>query len=70
MAAPLTFTVTGMTCEHCVNAVTSAVKETPGVADVQVSLEESRATVSGDAIDIAKVIAAIEEEGYKAALAS
>ena len=69
MAQTITLNVTGMTCDHCVNAVTNALKEIPGVADASVSLDESSARVSGDAINTARLIAAIEEEGYKAAVA-
>jgi copper ion binding protein len=68
MAQTIEFNVTGMTCDHCVHAVTNAVKEVEGVADVSVSLEKKSAVVTGELIDVAKVIAAIEEEGYEAAL--
>ncbi len=69
MSQTITFTITGMTCDHCVHAVTNAVKETPGVADVTVSLEAKSAVVTGDQIDVAKIIAAVAEEGYEAAVA-
>ncbi len=69
MSQTITFNVTGMTCDHCVHAVTNAVKETPGVADVTVSLEAKSAVVTGDQIDVAKIIAAVAEEGYEAAVA-
>lgn len=69
MSQTITFTITGMTCDHCVHAVTNAVKETPGVADVTVSLEAKLAVVTGDQIDVAKIIAAVAEEGYEAAVA-
>lgn len=60
--------VKGMTCDHCVNAVTTALKDTNGVSDAQVNLDESSATVEGDNIDISALIAAIDEEGYEAAV--
>ena len=62
-----TYTVTGMTCGHCVASVTEEVSELPGVTDVQVELESGRLTVTGDA-DAAAVRGAVEEAGY--ALAS
>jgi copper chaperone len=68
MPQTIEFSVTGMTCDHCVHAVTNAAKDVPGVSDVKVSLDEKSATVTGDNIDTAKVIAAIEEEGYEAAV--
>ena len=60
-----TFTVTGMTCDNCVHHVTEAVKGIAGVTDAQVSLADKSATVQGD-FDEAKIVAAIEEEGYEA----
>ncbi|MCA9832126.1 MAG: copper ion binding protein [Dehalococcoidia bacterium] len=68
MAQTIEFNVTGMTCDHCVNAVTNAVKELEGVSDVSVSLENKSAVVTGSVVDVTKVIAAIEEEGYEAAV--
>lgn len=68
MAKEFTFDITGMTCDHCVNAVTTAIQETPGVSNVNVSLDEKRATVTGDAIDVAAIVAAVAEEGYEAAV--
>ena len=70
MAQTLEFTVTGMTCDHCVHSVTNAARETPGVSDAQVSLEAGRAIVQGENVDPEAVIAAIREEGYEAALSS
>ena len=37
-----TYTVTGMTCGHCVSSVTEEVSELPGVSDVQVDLDSGR----------------------------
>jgi copper chaperone len=68
MAQTIEFNVTGMTCDHCVKAVTSAVQDVDGVSDVSVSLDEKRATVTGDSVDVQKVIEAIKEEGYEAAV--
>jgi copper chaperone CopZ len=60
-----TYTVTGMTCGHCVSSVTEEVSELAGVTDVQVELETGRLTVTGDA-DAAAVTGAVEEAGYSA----
>jgi copper chaperone CopZ len=70
MATTLDFEVTGMTCDHCVHAVTEAIKEVPGVTEVTVSLQEKQAHVAGDAIDINRIVAAVKDEGYEAALKS
>jgi len=69
MSKTTTFTVTGMTCDNCVHHVTEAVKGVAGVSDAQVSLIGKSATVQGD-FDASAVIAAIEEEGYDAKVAS
>jgi copper chaperone len=61
-----TYTVTGMTCGHCVTSVREEVGELPGVTDVQVELETGRLTVSGDTTDDA-VRAAVQEAGYQVA---
>ncbi len=67
MAQTIELDITGMTCDHCVNAITGALKDVEGVQDAVVSLDENRATVTGDAVDVATLIAAVEEEGYEAA---
>jgi copper ion binding protein len=60
-----TYTVTGMTCAHCVNAVTEEVGAVPGVTDVQVDLESGAVTVTSDSpLDDAAVAAAVDEAGY------
>ncbi len=68
MATTLKFDITGMTCDHCVHAVTTALKDVPGVAEARVDLEQKSAVVDGDGLDVAALIAAVEEEGYEAVL--
>ncbi|WP_428992393.1 CopZ family metallochaperone [Acidithiobacillus ferrooxidans] len=57
--------VTGMTCQHCVRAVTQALESTPGVDKAEVDLKSGTAVVHGQA-EPDKLIAAIKEEGYDA----
>jgi copper chaperone len=57
------YTVEGMTCEHCVRAVTEEVSQVPGVVDVDVELASARLTVVGDPSDKA-VRDAVAEAGY------
>lgn len=68
MSKTIELDITGMTCDHCVNAITTAVKDIPGVTDAEVSLEGKSAVISGDSFDVQKILDAIEEEGYTAAL--
>ena len=68
MAQTIQLSITGMTCDHCVHAVTEAAKATPGVADASVNLGEKSALVSGENIDLEQLLAAIAEEGYTASV--
>jgi copper chaperone CopZ len=62
------YTVVGMTCGHCVNAVTEEVSQVPGVTAVDVDLASGGLTVTSDApVDDAAVRAAVEEAGYDVA---
>ncbi|WP_041603833.1 CopZ family metallochaperone [Thioflavicoccus mobilis] len=64
---PTKIQVTGMSCMHCVGAVTKALQQVPGVEQAEVSLEEKQAVVTGIA-DPEALLAAIKEEGYAAEL--
>lgn len=46
--ATATLKVTGMSCEHCVRAVTSALQDTNGVRRAEVDLKAGRAVVDYD----------------------
>ncbi|MHC0430975.1 heavy-metal-associated domain-containing protein [Streptomyces sp. O3] len=58
------YDVTGMTCEHCAASIREEVSEVPGVSEVVVDLAANTVTVHGDALDDARVRAAIVEAGY------
>jgi copper chaperone len=63
-----TYTVTGMTCSHCVTSVSSEIKQIPGVTDVQVDLTAGLVTVASDQpLDDTAVAAAVDEAGYELA---
>ncbi|GGM09781.1 heavy-metal-associated domain-containing protein [Nakamurella endophytica] len=66
-AVTATFQVTGMTCGHCVAAVTQEVTDgVPGVAQVQVDLASGQVTVTSDRpVDPDAVQDAVEEAGYQ-----
>jgi copper chaperone CopZ len=64
MSTTRTYTVDGMTCEHCVRAVTGEVTRVAGVTDVRVDLAARTVTVTGDPVDDAAVAAAVDEAGY------
>ncbi len=59
------YTVTGMTCEHCVASVTEEITGIDGVTAVAVDLPTGAVTVTSTApLDDAQVRAAVEEAGY------
>lgn len=63
-----TYTVTGMTCGHCVRSVTEEVGKIDGVTDVRVDLPTGAVTVvSSREPEVADVRAAVEEAGYELA---
>ncbi|UYM07128.1 heavy-metal-associated domain-containing protein [Solicola gregarius] len=62
------YTVTGMTCGHCVASVTEEVTEVPGVVDVDVDLGSGGLTVRSDApVNESTIREAVEEAGYQLA---
>jgi len=64
MSVTTTYTVTGMTCGHCENAVREEVSEIAGVENVDVSHETGNLTVtSAAALNLADVAAAVDEAG-------
>src|SRR5690606_25440180 len=61
-----TYRVQGMTCGHCVGAVTTALTELDGVTEVSVDLDRGEATVTSDQpLDEAAVRDAVDEAGYE-----
>jgi copper chaperone CopZ len=63
-----TYTVTGMTCGHCVASVGGEIRRLAGVTDVAVDLPTGAVTVTSEApLDRAAVAAAVEEAGYELA---
>jgi copper chaperone len=65
--AEQTYNVDGMSCEHCVAAVTAQVGELAGVSAVEVDLAGGTVLVRGSNIDSDAVKAAVEEAGYSLA---
>ena len=62
------FNVQGMTCGHCVKAVTRAVQALDAQAKVDVDLADKKVRVQSS-LGVEQVLAAIREEGYQAEMA-
>lgn len=65
MSVETTYSVTGMTCGHCVRAVTEELTRLPGVNAVEVDLASGRVRIDSEAtLAVQDVRAAVDEAGY------
>lgn len=55
--------VEGMSCNHCINAVTKAVQEVDSSAKVDIVLAEQKVSIASSA-DLQRIKSAVEEAGY------
>ncbi|MEV5651341.1 copper ion binding protein [Nocardia sp. NPDC052254] len=66
--ATSTYTVTGMTCGHCVASVQKEIGKIDGVTGVDVDLASGRVQVESAApLTPADIVAAVDEAGYQVA---
>jgi copper chaperone len=66
--APFVITVTGMTCEHCANAVRTEISGLPGVSGVDVDVASGMVSITADPVpDGAALRAAVDAAGYEIA---
>jgi len=66
MSTTSTYTVTGMTCSHCVASVRDEVTKVDGVSAVDVELATGTVIVQSEGpVDRAAVVAAVDEAGYE-----
>ena len=59
-----TYTVEGMTCQHCVQSVTGEISKLAGIDTVKVDLAAKTVTVTAESIDGDAIRVAIDEAGY------
>ncbi|ORC35103.1 hypothetical protein B4O97_10230 [Marispirochaeta aestuarii] len=70
MAKKIELNIEGMSCGHCVMAVTTALEQGEGVKKAKVNLKKKRATVTGeDTLDPEVLVNLVKETGYEASLA-
>ena len=62
------FHIDGMVCAMCVSHVEKALQSVAGVRSAQVSLQERRAEVEGDNLDLERLQDAVKKAGYEARL--
>jgi copper chaperone len=66
MTSTNTYDVQGMTCEHCVSAVSAELAKLGGVHEVDVDLDTGKVTVISDTdLEVDAVQAAVDEAGYE-----
>ena len=65
MTEPILYSVPDISCEHCVNSITSEVTGVEGVTDIKVDLENKIVAVTGG--EASAIVAAIDEAGYDVA---
>jgi copper chaperone len=63
----LSYSVPGVSCEHCRRAIEGEVSQVEGVESVEVDLDAKTVKVSGDPLDKVAIVAAIDEAGYEVA---
>jgi copper chaperone CopZ len=64
MSCTETYSVVGMTCDHCARSVSAEVGALRGVTDVNVDLPSGQVTVTSEGLDFSQVRGAVEEAGY------
>jgi len=67
MSETLTYSVPGVSCEHCRSAIEGEVSQVEGVQTVAVDLDAKTVTVTGAPLDEGAIVAAIDEAGYEVA---
>ena len=67
MSCTETFSVVGMTCDHCARSVSAEVGALAGVTEVHVDLPSGQVTVTSEGLATSQVRGAVEEAGYQLA---
>lgn len=61
------FSVPGMTCGHCKQAVTTEIGKIAGVSSIDIDLDTKKVTVtSSDPLEWSEVVSAVDEAGFEA----
>jgi copper chaperone len=62
-----TYTVPGISCNHCKHAIEGEVAQVTGVSSVEVNVEAKTVTVVAEPLDEQAIVHAIDEAGYEVA---
>jgi copper chaperone len=67
MASTINYSVPDVSCAHCKQAIEGEVSQVQGVESVEVDLDTKTVTVTGEPLDEAAIVGAIDEAGYEVA---
>lgn len=59
-----TIRIEGMSCEHCVNSVTTTLNEIKGISSVVVNLDEKTAVIQAEGVEDSIIKQAIDDIGF------
>ena len=62
----VTYCVPGISCGHCRAAITAEVSAVAGVHSVDVNLDTKLVRITGENLDAAALVSAIDDAGYEA----
>lgn len=67
MSSTITYSVPGVSCSHCKEAIESEVSRVEGVESVNVDVAAKTVTVVAEPVNANAIVAAIDEAGYDVA---
>jgi copper chaperone CopZ len=67
VSSTISYSVPGVSCAHCKQAIEGEVSQVEGVESVDVDIEAKTVTVVAEPLDEAAIVAAIDEAGYEVA---
>jgi copper chaperone len=63
---PLTLTITGMSCDHCIRAVSKTLASVPGVVVKHVDVGRAQVEYDGRSESLNAIVHAVDDAGYEA----
>jgi copper chaperone len=67
MSTTITYSVPDISCGHCGTAIANEIQTVAGIESVDVDVNAKTVTVTGDPLDAAAIVAAIDVAGYEVA---
>ena len=64
--ASLTLHIEGMSCGHCLNAVSKGLASVPGLTVRKVAIGRAEVEFEGDTVSVEQIVAAVRDAGYAA----